>query len=357
MKSKKSLIVVPAQNTEGGVYNFYMNLKPHLTDEYFLLGQEKNIKSKNKISLFFIRYRRFKKQLESENYSTVVLNPSLNIMAVLRDSMLASYSFRKKRKVIVFWRGWNPNHVKFLKFPFSIMTRSLLKPHATVTLSSEVEKTLKEFNCKGTFHRLSTTVSDALFNFNETHPKPERFEKYFNILFLSRIETAKGIFELLEAFQAVQKLHPNVHLNIAGEGETKKKLIDKVANLGLRNVHFLGYVRDEQKYKTLQNNDLLVLPSYTEGMPNAVLEAMAMGLPILITRVGGLVDFFEDTKMGYFVDVKSVSDLQEKMELIISNPKKNKEMSERNMKFAEENFKSRQIARKLSEIIMQTAEN
>jgi glycosyltransferase involved in cell wall biosynthesis len=348
-KNKRTLLVVPAQNTFGGVYNFYKNIEEYISisTEYFYLGGE-NIKTKNKLVLLFIRLFRFRSALKTEKYDLVIINPSLNLFAVLRDAIYVSLCKYYKIKEIVFWRGWDENNVKYLKFPYSIISASLLSPAATITLYSGTRKTLKKFNCKNEIYPMTTVVSDLAFNYSRLH---SHNKKEFKVLFLSRIERDKGIFDLLNAFKVLRQKHPVIELIIAGEGSEKANMLSKLKEEDFNGVTVVGYVRDKEKFKLIANCDLFVLPSYTEGMPNAVLEAMAVGLPVVTTKVGGLNDFFKDNEMGKFIAIQSQNDLIDKIETLFFDKSLMVKMSANNINFAKENFNGKIVSKRLFQII------
>ena len=106
-------------------------------------------------------------------------------------------------------------------------------------------------------------------------------------IFAGRLSKEKGLFDLLGAWaKALENLPQSAILDICGDGPLKEALIDMVKELGIEgSVRILGHV--EGMASLLGNADFFVLPSYFEGNSNAILEAMAAGLPIISTRVGG----------------------------------------------------------------------
>ena len=119
-------------------------------------------------------------------------------------------------------------------------------------------------------------------------PLKQHRSKAFTVLFLGALIERKGISDLLHTFKSFQKVSPEARLLLAGTGDDQR-LQALVETLGLRgSVEFLGWVNDDQKTLLLGQADCLVLPSYHEGMPMAILEAMALGLPVIATRVGGI---------------------------------------------------------------------
>ena len=114
-------------------------------------------------------------------------------------------------------------------------------------------------------------------------------------LFLGRVEPDKGIFELLDAFTAARRRHPDLTLTVAGEGPARSEMETRAAQLGAAEaVRFVGRVPYEGLGELFASHDCLVLPSYSEGMPLSVLEAAAHRLVLVITDVGDIRRLFGD---------------------------------------------------------------
>lgn len=125
------------------------------------------------------------------------------------------------------------------------------------------------------------------------------------ILFVGRLTRAKGLFELLEAARLLQAEHPDIpwRLVIAGEGPDSAALQSLSEQSGLADrVEFPGYLVGEQLDAAYRAASVFVLPSYAEGFPTVVTEAMAAGLPIVATSIRGLIDYLEDGVNALFVE-------------------------------------------------------
>lgn len=119
-----------------------------------------------------------------------------------------------------------------------------------------------------------------------------------SILFLGNIVKLKGIFDLLPAFARLLKAYPDAKLRIGGTGELEK-LTTQIKELGIENqVTLLGWIAGEQKNQELAQADVFCLPSYKEGMPMSVLEAMSAGKAIVSTPVGGIPEIIYPDKNG-----------------------------------------------------------
>lgn len=165
----------------------------------------------------------------------------------------------------------------------------------------------------------------------------------FVILTVARLIRRKGIDDLIRAIPAVVKEDQNIKLKIIGEGNMESELKELAQRLGVsKYIEFLGYVPHEELPDHYSFSDVFVLPSKNEGMPNAVLEAMASGLPIITTDAGGSKELIDGN--GIIIKIED----PDKIANSILELRKNQELRE-NM-----GARSRNIAEKLSwEIVAQ----
>jgi len=143
--------------------------------------------------------------------------------------------------------------------------------------------------------------------------------------FVGRLVREKGIFELVEAVARVRREHPDVRLLIVGDvlksdyDAGKNELIMKISELGLTEiVAMTGMVEDTRP--VLAAMDIFCLPSYREGMPVSLLEAMAMAKPCIATNIRGCREEIEDGVSGWLVPVGDVDRLGERIEWCVEHP-------------------------------------
>ncbi|BDG08523.1 glycosyl transferase [Anaeromyxobacter paludicola] len=137
--------------------------------------------------------------------------------------------------------------------------------------------------------------------------------------FLGRLSRDKGIVELAEAWRLVRERHPDARLILVGWNEMAG--VGPEVERALRgdpSVHFTGPVKDTVPLYAAM--DLVALPTYREGFPNVALEAAAMGLPIIATRVPGCVDAVEDGVTGLLVEARDARGLADALERYLSDP-------------------------------------
>jgi glycosyltransferase involved in cell wall biosynthesis len=136
-----------------------------------------------------------------------------------------------------------------------------------------------------------------------------RTDSPVRLLFLGWLERDKGIFELLEACRRLAD-NRRFTLDVAGEGNAYAEASAFVARHGLNErVRFRGWLRGPQVHEALAEADVLVLPSWAEGLPNALVEAMAAGLPVVATGVGAIPELIADRRSGMLVEPRNTESL------------------------------------------------
>ena len=139
------------------------------------------------------------------------------------------------------------------------------------------------------------------------------------LLYLGRLSREKGAHNLVPAVKQIVKEFPDVVLLIAGTGPEKDNLEMNVHDERLgANICFLGYRKDN--INLLGESDILILPSRTEGIPNSVLEAMSMELPVVATKVGGTPEIMDDGKEGFVVPPEKPAELANAVIKVLKNP-------------------------------------
>jgi len=136
----------------------------------------------------------------------------------------------------------------------------------------------------------------------------------------------KGIFELIEAIEKLNKELRTFQVLICGGGSELKQAEEKVSNNNVDNIFFKGWVTGQEKLYLLKMSHFYLLPSYTEGFSNSLLEAMASGLAVITTPVGASVDLITNKKNGLLVDVKSSDAIVDAMRFYLDNPEIGKQI-------------------------------
>ena len=147
----------------------------------------------------------------------------------------------------------------------------------------------------------TTVIPNGLHNMNakQFRRPPEMRHDWFNILMLGRLDFVKGHHLAIDAL-ADKNTSPDVHLQILGEGPRMLELQALARARGISHrTHLLGFRRNVYEY--IAHCDVILMPSLHEGLPYSLLEAMALGAPIIASRVGGLAEVLEDQTTGLLV--------------------------------------------------------
>lgn len=167
-------------------------------------------------------------------------------------------------------------------------------------------------------------------------------------MFIGRLNTDKGIFDLVRAFDKLLKEYENVKLFLIGPDE--ENIENQICEfLKFKNVIRIDYVSNPQEILNIA--DVLVLPSYREGFGTIVIEAASMGIPCIASDIYGLNDAIVNNETGLLHKVKDVYDMIEKYEYLIENKNKIKEYGVNAKVRVYNNFKDEQLSNELKKYI------
>jgi len=144
-------------------------------------------------------------------------------------------------------------------------------------------------------------------------------KKIYDLLFVGRLEYAKGVDLLIKAMKLLKyDLNIKIKLCIVGEGRLKTSLLKLTEELKVADsVEFLGTRKDIEKL--MRKSKVFVLPSRWEGLPMVILEAMTNGLPVIATRVGGIVEVIENGEDGIVVESDNPEELANAVAKLMSD--------------------------------------
>lgn len=203
-----------------------------------------------------------------------------------------------------YFNSKNDMQLKIIRFIFSLFTLRLCLGKKSV----------------GLFEDKTSSKWDVLFN-----PVPDitvlrEKQDTCNFTFMGELTKRKGIEDLLEAFSQCNNEH--ARLLVAGNGDIDT-LKAHCRALGIENkVDFLGWINNSEKLHLLAKTDVVVLPSYAEGLPMSILEAMSVGLPVITTPVGAVEDAITDHEHGLLIKPGNINDLCLALNELVSDDEK-----------------------------------
>lgn len=137
---------------------------------------------------------------------------------------------------------------------------------------------------------------------------------------VANLYRTKGLNFLISAIVKSKINHPGIYLRIVGDGELANELAKQINELNAQNYIKVGKI--SHAYRYLKAFDIFVMSSVKEGFPYALLEAMAAGLPIVATKVGGIPEMIETDKTGSLVDAKNVDAISTAVESLLTDKQK-----------------------------------
>ncbi|MDQ2720960.1 MAG: glycosyltransferase family 4 protein [Bacteroidota bacterium] len=141
------------------------------------------------------------------------------------------------------------------------------------------------------------------------------------VLYLGWIEEYKGIFDIINAIHKLKERGFEIELQVYGSGSKINEATQLVEKLKLDKViYFKGWADQKKKLQAFIETDIYILPSHREGFPNSLLEAMASGLPVIATDVGGITDLVKNGYNGLLVQHSNVEELAEALSILLKNP-------------------------------------
>lgn len=179
-----------------------------------------------------------------------------------------------------------------------------------------------------------------------------------NLVYVGRVEPVKGILVLLDAMAQLKREHSDIALTIVGDGSSRKKIEKQIDRLDLSaHVRLVGYKTQEEVAFLLAKADALVLPSFAEGVPVVLMEAMASGKPVVASRVAGVQELVEDGVNGFTVPPGDVHSLAQHIGQLITDPALSAQMGMAGRKKVEQEFNTDLEAARLATLFVSGPNN
>jgi colanic acid/amylovoran biosynthesis glycosyltransferase len=156
----------------------------------------------------------------------------------------------------------------------------------------------------------------------------EPSNKIHKLVYVGRLSAEKGVPILFDSLQLLKSKGYEFELSLLGDGDARQELEGSAKEYGIsQHIKFFGFVDQKTIANTLQSSDIFVLPSFAEGIPVALMEAMAMGVPVIATYVGGITELVIDRVTGQMVYPSDTVGLTNAIAYYIDNPDECKRIS------------------------------
>jgi glycosyltransferase involved in cell wall biosynthesis len=254
---------------------------------------------------------RIRRRLAGSRFDVLVVKTSHERRSLLRDLPLLAATRRLVPTIVVQFHG---GRFDLLLGPgaygVKAATRQLFRLcDGILVLSSQERDEGLSFWPRGRIHVVANPFEPTASAPSAPHDRMHPHERSVpTILFAGRLIEQKGIFETLTAFALVHETRP-CRLVMAGDGPQRLELEKEIRELGLgRAVQLTGYLTSEELGALYHSADVFVLPTYREGFPTVVTEAMAAGLPIVTTQTHGVTDHLDAGVNALFVPPRDAAE-------------------------------------------------
>lgn len=213
-----------------------------------------------------------------------------------------------------------------------------------VALTAEVQKSIEDV------YGIEESKIPVVFNgipLEKCKPIQVYKKNATEIVHVGRFFEAKNHRNLVYAFSEAHARFPEIQLKLYGDGPLRNDMEKLVSELNAdKYIHFMGLTNDI--YSVMSESDIFILPSIYEGMPMTLIEAMATGLPIITTPVGGIVDMLEDGKEAIFTETDSES-IADSISMLVNNTELRQALGQAALKRSKQ-FSARAMAKQYEEV-------
>jgi len=385
-KKRRILFVVPLPPPYAGPeVSSEILINSSLKEKFHIICLRSNIHKRNaqrgRITVFsiaklFYLLNRMVTIIVFERPSVVYTILNQNISGFIRDSLLVIIAKVFRKKIVLHFRGSSFNNFynrqnyifrKYIRFILNLTDKIILQAQWVK------EKIFKEFAPEEKLCVVYNAVPTNVF-YDSDSQQEDKGRNGITVVYINHLSVSKGLLVLFEAIKQIVGQTENINFIIAGDiidkerniffDENGKRIVFEDIKLAINNmlqnrnlaqrVNFPGEITEEKvKLDLLRSSDIFVLPSYSEGFPMSALEAMAVGLPVVVTPVGAFVDIIKDGKNGLFVKIGDSNDLKDKIVALANNPIQRKRMGEESKSLVKSKMEIGVIASQLCDIFQQ----
>lgn len=341
------LMIGPGENVGGGISALVETILPELRRKvevlYFPTVVNRSLMDCGKVTIknLIIAGSQYIRYL----YAMVLNRPNIIHLHTsqgygwLKDTFYLWVSRLFGCRIVLHMHGGNfDNYYNESPRPIQLYTLGNLKlADLIVTVSHEWEDRIKKILPNGKVVSLLNCI-----DLDELRPKNDGNDQKDRVfaIFLGRVGPLKGAMDLIESLGILQSRDLILHTWILGGEEQNgdmKRAQTKIDELGLSGkCELLGNVGRDRKNQLLIESNVFILPSYYECLPISILEAMAAGLPIIATPVGGIPEVVKEGENGFLVLPGDINTLAERIERIVIDRKLRKVMGNKSREIAEQ---------------------
>lgn len=344
---KKICMIIPSFNAKGGITTVVNGYKESVLNDNYDITFIETYCDKSKFNKCFkavCAYLKFIKLMVYDKPSLVHLHSSFGA-SFYRKLLFIYTSYFFKVPIINHIHGaeFDDFYINASEYKKRLIKKTYDKCDKLIVLSDEWKKNINQI--------INNEKISVVENFStiQQYKRKKNDTKY--ILFLGFLCERKGCFDIPKIISDLKNLNNNFRIILAGDGTKKDvdKLNQLIKNYNVENYFILpGWVRDDEKKALLEKSDVFFLPSYNEGMPMAILDAMGYGLPIISTNVGGISKLVINNLNGITLSAGDVEGFTKALAEVLSSETLIESMGKESYKRANEMFSLKKHLEKIS---------
>jgi glycosyltransferase involved in cell wall biosynthesis len=254
---------------------------------------------------------RFRREIRDKKIDVVHINTALAPLSIMRDAALARAA---NRPLLLHLHGGKFFTQEFSSTFLKRLTGKMLREAKVVVVLSEIEKEFIETR----WRNLDVRVLENAVALDEVQTrKAETREK--TIIFLGRLHRDKGLREIVEACRVLKSENFQFQFKCYGAGDEKDFFVAEMTEILGEKFFYGGVASGAEKWLALAESDIFLLPSHYEGLPVALLEAMAAGVVPVASDIGSIGWVVEDGFNGFLIEPQNVVQIVEKLKSLLSD--------------------------------------
>jgi glycosyltransferase involved in cell wall biosynthesis len=361
----KILLLSPLPPPVGGIANWSKIVLAYYKDKSVndiqIIHQDTSIKNRQILNTGLVA-RLFSGVLDShkiiralksnikQNRPDVIHLTSSASLALFKDHSIVKLANRYHIPLVIHFRFGRIGDLSRKKnWEWRLLLKVMNKAAYSIVLDTKTVGILNEYNVNNVKF-IPNPMSLELEKIAGQKEIVSRNNTLFRIVFIGHMTKIKGIFELVEACNRIEN-----EIELIFIGPYKEETKEHITKISLKKnkLQFKGILAKNEIYKELNSSDLMVLPSYTEGFPNVVVEAMAIGCPVVATDVGAIkemIDKNDNNECGICIPAKNIEKLKDAMDYMMNNPETSMKMAQKAKDKAFKQYTMKHIASEYEQI-------
>ena len=256
----------------------------------------------------------------SRDYDVIHIHSAMNRSALVRDSIWVFIGNLMGSRILLHFHGG-----KYLfesppsKIVRALIKRVCLKSQAIIVLSEkEKESIIRLYQVTVPIYVLENAINTDLISDEILQFKKQWNPGSLKLIFIGRITESKGIHDIVQALIQLNSVTTKFKIDLYGEGDLKNYMLKELDPVLEGRIKYHGIVSGNAKWTALQQSDVFLLPSYGEGLPMALLEAMFLGNIVVTTNEGSMGLVVDNRVNGFIIDKHNPADMKNSLLEIIN---------------------------------------